>query len=148
MSISICGINCDECSFKNGCKGCTETNGCPGEKPCMIAQYITIGGMDAYQEFKKTLIDEINGLKIPGMNPIDTLYPLVGRFVNLEYPLPGGQTAKLLDDDEMYLGAQTACCFADDTDKCFGVIANAAFLLVCQYGENGTNPEILLFKKR
>lgn len=148
MSLSICGINCDECSFKNGCKGCTETNGCPGGKPCMIAQYITLGGMDAYQEFKKTLIDEINGLKIPGMNPIDTLYPLVGRFVNLEYPLPGGQTAKLLDDDEMYLGAQTTCCFADDTDKCFGVIANAAFLLVCQYGENGTNPEILLFKKR
>ena len=32
--------------------------------------------------------------------------------------------------------------------RCFGVLANADFILVCTYGENGADPELLLYKKR
>lgn len=82
------------------------------------------------------------------MEQITELYPLVGRFVNLEYPLPSGSTVKFLCDDEMYLGAQVKNLFDDSGKSCFGVIGRADFLLVCEYGENCVNPEIVVFKRR
>ncbi len=32
--------------------------------------------------------------------------------------------------------------------RCFGLVANMDFLLVSEYGANGENPEIILYKKR
>ena len=32
--------------------------------------------------------------------------------------------------------------------RCFGLVANMDFLLVCTYEENGENPELVLYKKR
>lgn len=148
MRNAICGANCTECPSKETCKGCAETKGCPFGKQCFIAKYILTGGMENYQAFKKGLIDEINALEIPGMEQITELYPLVGRFVNLEYPLPSGGTVKFLCDDEMYLGAQVKNLFDDSGKSCFGVIGRADFLLVCEYGENCANPEIVVFKRR
>lgn len=96
--------------------------------------------------FKQTLIDEINALDIDGMPKITRLNALVGKYVNLEYRLPNGQTVKFLDDNATYLGNQLECEFG--TDRCFGVLANMDFILVCTYEENGENPELVLYKKR
>lgn len=148
MNTSICGANCDECQFKNSCKGCMETDGCPFGKQCFVAKYILTGGKEAYIAFKQGLIDEINALEVAGMAKLTELYPLVGSFVNLEYPLPNGGTAKLLNDDEMYLGAQVENLFDDSKKTCFGVVARESFILVCEYGENCTNPQIAVFKRR
>ncbi|MGN1451537.1 MAG: DUF3795 domain-containing protein, partial [Eubacteriales bacterium] len=130
------------------CKGCANTNGCPYGKQCFVAKYILTGGMEAYQNFKKGLMDEINALDIPGMEKVSELYPLVGRFVNLPYPLPSHETVRFLRDDEMYLGAQVKNLFDDNGKACFGVIARAEFLLVCEYGENCADPEIVVYKRR
>ena len=35
-----------------------------------------------------------------------------------------------------------------DAGRCFGVLANMDFILVCAYGEGGADPELLLYKKR
>lgn len=147
MKKSICGANCAECPSKEACPGCTETNGCPFGKQCYIAKYILTGGMENYVEFKKGLIDEVNALHIDGMEEVRELYPLVGSFVNLEYPVPSG-TVKLLKDDEVYLGAQVKNLFDESGKTCFGVIARESFILICSYGENGTNPELVLYKHR
>lgn len=147
MKKSICGANCDECPSKEACVGCTETNGCTFGKQCYIAKYILTGGMENYVEFKKRLIDEVNALHIDGMEEVRELYPLVGSFVNLEYPVPSG-TVKLLKDDEVYLGAQVKNLFDESGKTCFGVIARESFILICSYGENGTNPELVLYKHR
>ena len=90
---SICGADCSKCDYlKNKkCKGCNETNGCPFGKKCFIANYISIGGVESFDKLKKQLIDEINSLEIDGMGKIDSLYPLNGEFVNLEYILPNGK---------------------------------------------------------
>ena len=32
--------------------------------------------------------------------------------------------------------------------RCFGIAANADFILVCTYEENGKNPELIVYKKR
>lgn len=139
MNNSICGADCANCQWNATCKGCSD-------EKCFIAQYIKTGGKEKYEEFKQTLIGEFNDLSIPGMPKINELYALVGNFVNLEYPLPNGQTVKFLDDNSMYLGNQVECEFGEG--RCYGLLANMNFLLVCEYGENGTNPEIVVYMRR
>ena len=99
-----------------------------------------------FEEFKKQLIDEINGLDIEGMPGVDNLNALVGKYVNLEYPLPGGEKVKFLDDQTTYLGNQLESEIKDGLF--FGILANMDFLLVCTYEKDGENPELILYKKR
>ena len=99
-----------------------------------------------FDQFKKQLIDEINALQIEGMPKIEKLNALVGRFVNLEYRLPNGMNVKFLNDQTTYLGNQVECEFGGD--RCFGVLANMDFILVSTYGEDGVDPELVLYKKR
>ena len=147
---AVCGADCDNCDlFKNKeCKGCVNTDGCPFGKKCWIAKYIEIGGKDSFNKLKSELISEINNLEIEGMDKIDELYPLRGEFINLEYPLPNGNT-KFLNDNEAYLGNQVECIFNNDVIKrCFGIVCNMNFIMICEYGENCINPELILYKKR
>lgn len=146
MTNSICGADCTECMMKDTCKGCAETKGCPFGKQCFIAEYINIGGKEKYQEFKQQLIAEFNDLHIPGMPEVKELYALNGSFVNLEYILPNGQTVKFLDDNSIYLGNQLECELGEG--RCFGIVGCMDFLLVCTYGENGAEPELVLYKRR
>ena len=99
-----------------------------------------------FEQFKKQLIDEINALGVEGMPKLEKLNALVGGYVNLAYPLPSGISAKFLDDGATYLGNQLVSQFGGD--RCFGVLANMDFILICTYGENGADPELLLYKKR
>lgn len=92
------------------------------------------------------MIDEINALNIDGMPKLTKLNALVGSYVNLEYRLPNGESVKFLDDNATYLGNQLECEFGGD--RCFGVLANMDFILISTYEENGTNPELVLYKKR
>lgn len=99
-----------------------------------------------FEEFKKLLISEFNELHIDGMPKVEKLNALVGRYVNLEYTLPNGTKVKFLDDRKTYLGNQLECEFGGD--RCFGIIADMGFILVCTYEKDGTNPELVLYKKR
>ncbi len=99
-----------------------------------------------FEAFKKQLIREINDLHIEGMPKVDTLNALVGSFVNLAYPLPSGVSVKFLNDGTTYLGNQLASEFGGD--RCFGVLANMDFILICTYEAEGKNPELVLYKKR
>lgn len=104
-----------------------------------------IESAEKFAAFKRKLIDEINGLSIEGMPKVEKLNALVGGYVNLEYTLPNGQSVKFLDDNATYLGTQLE---TEKGDRCFGIAANADFILVCTYGENGENPELIMYKKR
>ena len=99
-----------------------------------------------FEEFKKKLIEEINELHIEGMPKLEKLNALVGKYVNLEYRLPNGMNVKFLDDNTTYLGNQLEPEFGGD--RCFGVLANMQFILICTYGEEGADPELVLYKKR
>lgn len=109
-------------------------------------RYKELGGDGKFEEFKQKLIEEFNELKIPGMPKVEKLNALVGGYVNLEYRLPNGSLVKFLDDDKTYLGNQLECEFGGGL--CFGILAGADFLLVCTYREGGSDPELLLYKKR
>ncbi len=99
-----------------------------------------------FEAFKKQLIEEINALAIPGMPRVESLNALVGSYVNLAYPLPSGALVQFLDDQTTYLGTQLE---PENNDcRCFGVLANVDFILICTYGDGGADPELLLYKKR
>ena len=143
---TICGANCDQCSFKNTCKGCAATCGSPFGGTCVAAEYIKIGGREKYAEFKQGLLQEINALlKDNDIPPAGALYELHGFYVNLPYAFPNGETVKFLKDKNIYLGSQIE---VPGMERCCGVVADTTFILICSYGENGADPELILYKKR
>ena len=144
--MSICGAQCHQCSQQNACQGCCNTGGQPFGKPCFIARYLQLGGVEALDAFKAQLLEEINQLNIPGMPNATDLVPLNGRQVNWAYPLPSGQKIAFLDNNQVYLGAQLPCLF--DDSHFFGVVAGLHFLMVCSYDAQRENPELVVYRKR
>lgn len=124
--------------------GCCETNEHPFNGSCIAAKYIKAGGYQAFEDFKIKLIDEINSLEINDLKVV-SLNLLNGFYVNLEYPLANGQKVKLLDDSSVYLGGQIE---KPSSDRCYGIVADDKYILICEYGCLGSEPEIVLYKKR
>ena len=109
-------------------------------------RYEDLGEGNQFEQFKNRLVDEINALEIEGMPKVEKLNSLVGKFVNLDYPLPNGSKAKFLDDAVTYRGAQLEPEYGGE--RCFGVLASMDFILICTYEAQGENPELVLYKKR
>ena len=143
--LSLCGLDCGAaCPQRAACGGCRETQGHPFGGTCVAAACVERGGMEAWESWKHAAMAELNALCIPDLQ-IDSLVPLNGFYVNLEYRLPNGQAVKLLEDNKVYLGTQIE---RPDQERCYGVVADEAYLLVCEYGCNGADPEIVCYKRR
>lgn len=99
-----------------------------------------------FEEYKQKLIEEINSLHIEGMPEVESLNALVGKYVNLEYRLPNGMSVKFLNDNKTYLGNQLRSEFG--SGRCFGILADMDFILICTYEAEGKDPELVLYKKR
>ena len=109
-------------------------------------QYARLGGKEKFNEFKQKIIEEINTLLcVEGLPKVKDLNVLSGSFINLEYTLPNGKIVKFLNDKATYLGTQLESKFGG---RCFGIAANMDFILICNYEENGENPELVIYKKR
>ena len=109
-------------------------------------KYAELSDDGQFETFKKQLMVEINDLHIDGMPKVTALNALAGSYVNIAYPLPNGANVKFLDDATTYLGNQLESEFGGE--RCFGVLANMDFILVCTYETDGKNPELVLYKKR
>lgn len=151
MTQGLCGINCDDCPMKNDCGGCIATGGKPFGGECMVAKSCAEAGCqnceacgEKASELKAKVIAEFNALKVKDLPTVETLFELRGAFINLEYKMPSGQTVKLWDDKRIYLGAQ----IEKKDGRCYGLTADENYLLVSEYGEGGSNPEIIVYKKR
>lgn len=141
----LCKMDCcKNCPRRAECPGCAETGGRPLGGECIAARCVQEKGHEVFLSLKKALIDEINALGIPDLH-VDDLNLLPGYYVNLEYPLPNGQTVKLLSDNNIYLGNQIE---RPANDRCYGVVADTEYILVCEYACGGSDPVILLYKKR
>lgn len=53
---------------------------------------------------------------------------------------------KFLDDQKTYLGNQLESEFGGE--RCFGIVANMDFIMICTYEKDSADPELLLYKKR
>lgn len=137
--MTYCGSDCcKECSRAAECGGCEACSGHPFGGSCIAERNKDFAAL------KNSLIDEINALSVEGLT-VSELFLLNGAYVNLEYPLPNGTTVKFLKDDDVYLGNQIERA---DSERCYGVVANEEFILVCEYGCNGAEPEIVMYKRR
>ena len=146
MANGLCGANCAECQLKEHCSGCEATCGSPFGGRCVAAECVKAKGKEAYAAFKGALLEEVNALlRANGWPQAGALYELAGSFTNLAYPMPNGEAVKLLEDKNVYLGAQIE---TQEAGKCLGVIAGEDFVIVCRYGVNASDPELLLYKKR
>ena len=142
---TICGIDCSGCGFTDRCKGCQETDGRPLGGECIAAECWKAGGEQCFLAYKKRLMEEFNALGIADMPPVTTLCQLCGAYINLEYTLANGEKVRLLDDSKIYLGYQLE---KPNSDRCYGLAADSGHLLVCEYGCNGADPEIVVYKRR
>jgi len=143
--LSICGADCCcECKKRESCGGCVNVEGHPFGGTCIAAESIKRGGFDEFIRVKNTLIAEINALGIDNLH-VQDLNLLNGCFVNLEYKLPNGQKVKLLEDNNVYWGTQIE---GIKNNRCYGIVADEQYLLVSEYGNKGSLPEIILYKKR
>ncbi|MBR3640977.1 MAG: helix-turn-helix domain-containing protein [Oscillibacter sp.] len=109
-------------------------------------RHAELGDGGRFEALKRQLVSEINALRVADMPRVEKLNALVGSYVNLAYPLPSGASVKFLDDQTTYLGNQLESERGDG--RCFGVLANADFILISSYGEGGTEPQLVLYKKR
>ena len=146
MEKTYCGADCANCGSKERCGGCREACGSPFGGMCIAAEYIKAGGRAAYEAFKAELLKELNGLLDSLQLPrAEVLYELPGSYINLEYPLPNGEKVKFLKDENIYLGCQIEC---DGLNFCCGAALDSTFILVCRYGENGSDPELVAYRHR
>ncbi len=149
---AICGLDCSSCEMRESCGGCGETGGKPFGGTCMLALCCEGAGcgncgraFEAPCRLKEELIAEYNALGIEDMEEVTDLYALLGSYVNISYTLPGGQAIRFWDDKRVYLGNQI---HKKNSDRCYGLTADENYLLVCEYGEGGSDPEIVVFRKR
>ena len=152
MKPTICGLDCTTCEFSGQCAGCTESGGKPFGGTCIVAACCSARQDPSCGDFahgicalKRQLIAEFNALGIPDMDDVTDLYALVGSYINAQYTLPGGEKIRFWDDRRIYLGNQLP---KKNSDRCFGLTADEHYLLVCEYGQNGTDAEIVVFARR
>ena len=100
--------------------------------------------MNEESKKKEYLIRRFNELHIAGMPKVTHLHELKGDYINLTYRLPSGQKIKLWKDEKTYLAAELC---KDGSERCFGLTAGDGYLLVCEYGANGSDAEIIVFQK-
>lgn len=143
--LSICGVECcKDCNRRDDCGGCVKTDGHPFGGTCIAAECIRQGGFEAFKKMKETLIEEFNALGIQGLQ-VNDLNLLNGYYINLEYRLPNGQSVKLLEDCCVYWGNQIEI---PGKDRYYGVAADDKYLLVCEYGRNGVESQIVAYIRR
>lgn len=141
---TVCGIDCSECPQKETCGGCKE-------KECTVLKCSSEKGFESCEEcggrcsLRERLIEEINALGIEDMEKLTSLNSLLGSYVNLEYTLPSGQKIKFWDDKKIYLGNQIC---KKGSHRSYGICADENHILICEYGSEGADPEIVLYKKR
>lgn len=136
---TYCGADCcKDCERLAECGGCERCHGHPFGGSCVAERN------EDFLLLKQRLIEEINALGIQGLK-VDDLNLLNGSYVNLTYPLPNGFMVHFLNDNDIYFGNQVERA---GSDRCYGIVANEGFLLVCEYGCNGADPEIVLYQRR
>ena len=99
----------------------------------------------ANSPLKQIFIDEVNALNIPDMPVIDNLFVLQGSFINLEYKM-NGNTFSILDKDKSYWGTQVEKQNSDG--RCYGIACDEKYILISEYGKEGSDAEVVMLKRR
>ena len=80
---------------------------------------------------KDELIKLFNELYIPDMEEVKELYRLEGAYINLNCRLPNGEMAQILNDAQIYYGAELC---KKGSERCYGLATDGKQLGVYEYG--------------
>lgn len=97
----------------------------------------------AASPLKQQLIDEVNALGISDMPKIDNLFVLQGSMINIEYNV-NGNSVRFIDDQAIYWGNQVE----KGDGRCYGIACDEHRIFVSEYGKDGADAEVVLFKRR
>ena len=97
----------------------------------------------AASPLKQQLIDEVNALGISDMPKIENLFVLQGSMINMEYNV-NGNSVRFLDDQAIYWGNQVE----KGDGRCYGIACDEHHIFVSEYGKDGADAEVVLFKRR
>ena len=97
----------------------------------------------ASSPLKQQLIEEINTLGVKDMPRVENLFVLQGSFVNMPYTI-NGNIVKFLDDNASYWGTQVE----KNDGHCYGIACDEHYILVSEYGKDGTDAELVVLKRR
>ena len=97
----------------------------------------------AASPLKQQLIDEVNALGISDMPKIDNLFVLQGSMINMEYNV-NGNSVRFLDDQAIYWGNQVE----KGDGRCYGIACDEHHIFVSEYGKDGADAEVVLYKRR
>ena len=97
----------------------------------------------AASPLKQQLIDEVNALGISDMPKIDNLFVLQGSMINMEYDV-NGNSVRFLDDQAIYWGNQVE----KGDGRCYGIACDEHHIFVSEYGKDGADAEVVLYKRR
>ena len=92
----------------------------------------------------ESTVQKFHSLPIAELQEVQDLNPLKGSFINLEYTLPSARTVKFWDDNKIYLGNQIC---RKGSGRCYGLAADARYLMVCEYGDLVSDPELVAFMR-
>ena len=93
---------------------------------------------------EQRLLELIKGLGIKEFADFKSLNLMDGNYLNLECKLPNGNTAKILDDNKKYYAKQVDIV---GSEKCYGVAADENSIAVFRYGCEGSDAELILWKR-
>lgn len=93
---------------------------------------------------KDELIKLFNELHIPDMEEVKELYRLEGAYINLNCRLPNGEMAQILNDAQIYYGAELC---KKGSERCYGLATDGKQLVVYEYGNGGSDAELVLWKR-
>jgi len=91
---------------------------------------------------EERVLARLSKMGIPELENIQKLNELSGDFINLECTFPNGTKGKILDNQKMYLAAQTEI---PGSDRCYGIAADEQQVVVYQYGCGGSHAVLVLW---
>ena len=77
------------------------------------------------------------------MPKIDNLFVLQGSMINMEYNV-NGNSVRFLDDQAIYWGNQVE----KGDGRCYGIACDEHHIFVSEYGKDGADAEVVLYKRR
>lgn len=96
----------------------------------------------AEHPMKKVFVEEVNALGIKDLH-VNNLFMLQGSFINQAYNIEGNEV-KLFDDNAYYWGNQ----IVKSDDRCYGIACCEKFIVVSEYGNDGADAELVIYKRR
>lgn len=96
----------------------------------------------ASHPMKKVFIEEVNALGIKELY-VSNLFVLQGLFINQSYNIEGNEV-RMFDDNAFYWGNQ----IMKSDGRCYGIACSEKYIMVSEYGKDGSDAELVILKKR